>query len=262
MKLKYFFVGILFVPLFFQACKKDDSNPASNQQQTIDAQRYYPGNVGSRFSYTNSPGNGIRNLTFTGTKSIGGVSYISQNSISYVGLDSLNATTYFRRTPDAVYFYIDTTGLMKFFPDSLKSLLTFNIDKEIIAFSSNLDKTKPWSAYKMDVKIANLANVNIIDLTANYLGDENMTLNLTSGQVTKAAKKIRYDFKLSVPNLSNLSSPTTRTFSANAWFAEDVGIVRLEGDASVLGALGGGNINLGDTTKVITQTITAYDIKP
>lgn len=247
--------------LILQACKKDDSNPASNQP-TLTAQRYYPGNVGSRFSYANAQGNGIRNLTFTGTANINGTEYITQKSISFVGLDSVSATTNFRRTDNAVYFYVDTTGLMKFFPDSLRPLLTFNIDKEIIAFSTNLDQTKPWSAYRMDVKIAQLANVNIIDLTANYLGDENVTLNLTSGQVTKSAKKIRYDFKLSVPNLNNLSSPNTRTFNATAWFAEDIGIVKLEGNQSILGALGGGNINLADTTKTITQNITAYDIKP
>lgn len=265
MKLKYLVLLAFSFGLLFYSCKKSSTEPTA-PQGAVTAQNYYPGGVGSRFVYnvdTTGLGAalGTRTSVFTGTKTINGTEYISQVSTIKTGKDSVVNTMYFRRSDTGVYFYIDTTGLSKFFPDSLKSQLTLQIDNELQAFNLNLDKNFPWPAFKMNVKYGSLITFNIIDLTAYYEGSENLTLNLASGQQTKQAEKIKYVFKLTIPDLKNPTNPSQRTFNADAWFVKDVGVVKFQGNGTILGALSGKGISFADTTKTVSQNLTSYDIK-
>lgn len=267
MRPKYLILLFFAFGFMFYSCKKSDTGP-TNPQTEVTAVNYYPGGTGSRFVYNvdtsgATPGAalGTRTSVYTGTKSINGTEYLSQVSTVKIGKDSVVNTMYFRRTNTGVFFYIDTTGLARFFPDSIRSQLTLQIDNELQAFFLNLDKNTPWPAFKMNVKYGQLITFNIINVTANYLGSENVTLNLNSGQQTKQAERIRYDFKLTIPDLRNPINPYQRTFSADAWFVRDVGIVRFQGNGTILGALSGNGIDFADTTKTVSQNLTSFDIK-
>ncbi|MGE5432428.1 MAG: hypothetical protein ACM3QX_15200 [Syntrophomonadaceae bacterium] len=265
MKLKYLVLLVFAFGFLFYSCKKSSTEPTA-PQGAVTAKNYYPGNVGSRFVYsvdTTGAGGalGTRTSVFTGTKIINGTEYISQESTVKIGPDSVKSTMYFRRSDVGVYFYVDTTGLSRFFPDSLKSQLTLQIDNELQAFNLNLDKNLPWPAFKMNVKYGSLITFNIIDLTAYYLGSENLTLNLTQGQQTKQAEKIRYVFKLTIPDLNNPTHPSERTFNADAWFVKDIGVVKFQGNGTILGALSGNGIDFADTSKTVSQNLTSFDIK-
>ncbi|MCU7490065.1 MAG: hypothetical protein HF300_07655 [Ignavibacteria bacterium] len=265
MKLRYLVLLVFATGFLFYSCKKSSTEPTAPEGVTT-AKNYYPGGVGSRFVYsvdTTGAGGALstRTSVFTGTKTINGTEYISQVSSVKIGPDSVKSTMYFRRSDVGVYFYIDTTGLSKFFPDSIKSQLTLQIDNELRAFNYPLDKSLPWSAFRMNVKYGSLITLNIIDLTANYQGSESLTLNLSTGQKTLDAEKIRYDFILTIPDLNNPLNPSKRTFNADAWFVKDIGVVRFQGNGTILGALSGGGINFADTTKTVSQNLTSYDIK-
>jgi hypothetical protein len=116
-----------------------------------------------------------------------------------------------------------------------------------------------WQAFKLGLT---LLNYNIIDVEASYMGKENVVLNLTSGQVTVSAAKIKYIMTLKIPNLNNVfATPYTSTFNATGWFAADIGPVKWEGNGAVLNGFSGGGINLGDTTSTVSQVLTYYNIK-
>ncbi|MGE5402509.1 MAG: hypothetical protein ACM3S2_19105 [Ignavibacteriales bacterium] len=267
MKHKLFCLLVFVLGFSFYSCKKTSTSPETPQAQNT-AARYYPGNAGSRFVYSyDSTGGGAvtglptRTTVFMGNQNIGGVDYLKQVSVLKLGPDSVVNTMFFRRTDTGVFFYVDTTGLSKFFPDSIRSQLTLQIDKEIQAFSINLDASYPWPAYKMSIKYGALLSFTIIDLTAYYQGSETLNLNLTTGQTAKKAEKIKYEFKLSIPDLSNPLTQKTRTFDAFVWYVQDVGMVKFQGNGTILGALSGNGIDFADTTRNISQNLVSYDIK-
>ncbi|MCU7494288.1 MAG: hypothetical protein HF314_18475 [Ignavibacteria bacterium] len=265
MKLRVLVLMAFLSGFLLNSCKNNSTEPAAPENK-VTAVNYYPGNVGSRFIYsvdTTGAGGaiGTRTSVFSGTRTIAGTEYISQVSTIKTGLDSVVNTMYFRRSGTGVFFFIDTTGLYKFFPNSLKSQLTLQIDNELQAFNLNLDKNSPWPAFSMNVKYGSLPTFNIIDLTAYYEGSENLTLNLASGQETKQAEKIRYVFKLSIPDLNNPANPSQKTFTADTWFVKDIGVVKFQGNGTILGVLSGNGIDFADTTKTVSQNLTSYTIK-
>lgn len=247
-----FLIAILFI---FISCSKDDST--SPQDNTDPAALYYPGNAGSTFTYSVSIDNsamGQRVVTFSESSENGGI-YLKQTSM----IDTATSVSYFRKTDGGVYFYVDTTGLAGFIPDSLKSLLTLTIDQEVTAFVKTFSSTIDWTAFKMDVNIFNIP-YNVILVSAHYAGSEDITLNLTTGSTTKSAQKIKYDMKYTVPNLMG-GQPQVQTYTAYMWFVKDVGLAKLEGNATVINALGGGGVDFADTSRVMTQSLVSYTIK-
>jgi hypothetical protein len=265
--IRNFILNFIFIfSLCFLSCSKS-SNPVSDNSNQNNAAQYYPGNTGSKFNYAvqvdslGGTSQGERIVSFNGSININNTDYFIQANSTILANITANTNSYFRRTSGGIYFFVDTTGLYKFFPDSLRSLLTAEVDKEMSVFSSSLDSNIPWKVYKMNVKYGNLYTFNIIDLTATYLGSEELTLGLNTGQVNKSSEKIKYVLTLSIPNLSDLSQSTISKFEAVSWFAKDLGLVKNQGNLTVVNAISGYDIDFDDTTKTILQNITAYDIK-
>lgn len=257
MKVRLLVFILIASAIFISSCKKDDSgnNPAG---QNVTADKFYPGGTGSKFSYSDNQASGIRIMTFTNPRTFGSTSYMGQQNISYVGLDTVSTLSYFRRSESGVYFYVDTTGLMSYFPDTLRSVLALKVDNEINVFTTATDKD--WTAFKMDMVYGPIV-LNIMTVTASYKGNENVQLQLKSGQTTKPARNIEYTFKLTIPNLQNIQNPYISTFKANVWWAQDIGIVKVQGNGAVIGAINGTSIDLADTTRTINQSLTDYSLK-
>ena len=267
MKKSIMFIVCLVVPFFYLSCSKD-SNPVDDNSNQNSAALFYPGEVGSNFNYAiqvDSVGSqsisGVRLVSFTGSTKIENTDYYIQTNATTLSGITTNTNSHFRRTVGGVYYFVDTTGLYQFFPDSLSGLLTAIVDKELGILTSNLDVNNPWKVYKMNVKYGNLFTFNIIDLTAYYQGSEEITLNLQFGQVQKSAEKIKYLLTLSIPNLNDPAKSTLSHFESFSWFIKDVGLVKNQGNLTVVNAISGYDIDFDDTTKTIVQNLTSYEIK-
>lgn len=241
---------------FFVSCDKDDST-SPDTDSNVAANLYYPGAAGSTFTYSVSMDNsnaGQRLVTFTQSTDHGGI-YLKQTSVG----DTSSSVSYFRSTDAGIYFYVDTTGLSSFIPDSLSSVLTLKLDQEVTAFIKSFNTTKNWTAFKMDVNILTIP-YNIVTLSCMHMDTEDITLNLTSGSTVMKAEKVKYDMKYTMPSLTG-GQPQVQTFTAYVWFVKDVGMAKLEGNATVLNALGGSGIDFADTNKVMTQSLVSYSVK-
>ena len=72
----------------------------------------------------------------------------------------------------------------------------------------------------------------------------------------KETAKVEYTLKI----IQDVNQ-APRILNASAWFADSIGLVKLEGNSVVLGALINGELNFEDSTKIINQDITNYVIK-
>jgi hypothetical protein len=87
-------------------------------------------------------------------------------------------------------------------------------------------------------------------------------LGLATGTVTLSAAKIQYTLNLQIPNPNSIkATPSKSTFTANAWFADKIGIVKIDGNAAILDTFTGNGINFADTTSTVTQSLIGYNIK-
>ena len=252
--------------LFYFSCNKS-SNPVNNNTNQTSAAAYYPGNEGSNFDYSiqvDSLGQntqGERKVAFTGTTAIENTTYFIQSNSNILPASTTNTNTYFRRTDGGVFFFIDTTGLYRFIPASLAGSLTIEADKELGVLTSNLNVNNSWKAYKLNVKFGSLFNISVIDLTAYYQGTEDLTLNIQSGQVNESAEKINYVFTLSIPDTTDFTKLNTSTFESTAWFVKDLGLVKCQGNLTVVNAISGYGIDFDDTIKTIVQNLKSYTLK-
>ena len=80
------------------------------------------------------------------------------------------------------------------------------------------------------------------------MDNEQVSLSLSSGTVTQTAQ-VQYTIKLNIPNASNpLAGTVSSTYTAYAWFANNIGIVQIQGNATLLDAFTGNGINFADPT--------------
>ncbi len=259
-------IPLLLIAILFYSCSKD-SNPANSNANQVQASLYYPGGVGSNFYYNvvlirpvGPTYDGARKVSFTGQTQLGNTTYFVQSNTMFISSDTTKSNSYFRKTDAGVYFFVDTTGLYTFFPDSLRSILTVEIDKEQNIFNSTLDENYPWKVYKLNVKYSNIT-FSIIDLTANYVGSEEIALNLSTGTVNKTAEKVKYSLTLNIPDITGTGNAKTGKFTAYGWFVKDVGVVKWDGNVTVLNAISGNSIDFDDTLNTMTQTINSYELK-
>lgn len=252
------------------SCSKSD-NPAESETSVTVAADYYPGGVGSSYTYNStykhnsSTDNGTRTSTYETKESKDNTEYTKQKNTSIFGNLQVESSLYFRTSDSGIYFYIDTTGFGSTI-DSLKAAagisldVSITADPEINVFSAPLTANKTWHAYKLNLSISGLFNIPLIDVTATYMGTEDISVAATNS--TKSAEKIKYDLTLTLPEVKNGSITTSSSvFGANVWYVKGIGAVKLDGNGLILDALSSGVINFSDSTSTITQTLTSFQLK-
>lgn len=249
-----FFI-VIILALLINACNKDSSTapPVQNDQG------YFPNTDGTNYTYsvdkTDSAGTqntGSRTTEYSGTGVKNGITYQVQiDSLNISAISSISLS-YFRRTNDTLFYFVDTTGLSASIPDSLKDFVS--VDQEMKVLSFPVTENKSWLVFKLSIRYL-IFNLPVLTVNASYDGTESVTLHLTSGDVTKNAVKIKYTLTVSVPEVPSVS------YDAYAWLVDGIGIVKWQGNGTILNAFTGGGIDLSDTTSVITQSLIAYDVK-
>jgi hypothetical protein len=261
MKLIISYAAMILIVLLYTGCNKN--NPT--QPPVQDNSNYFPNTNNTYYkcsiNLTNAQGTintGTKSTTYFGTTVSGGTTYQKQTDTLFTGnIASSTNISYFRKDGTGVYYFFDTSGISTFIPSQY--LVALSISSELHLLSSPLSDGLNWQVYKLGVAIL---NYNFVDIEASYLGKENVILNLSSGQVTVNAAKIKYVLTLQIPNPNNpLAAPAKSTLTAYGWYAADIGPVQWQGNSAVLNGFSGGGITLGDTTNNVTQTLTYYNIK-
>lgn len=262
MKKKIFVLlaGCLLSSFFFYACKES----TTTEPPPPDTENYFPNNNGNYYKYNiertdsnNVKTVGTRSSTYQGSKVLSGVTYQIQVDTLTVSGFSTTSESYFRKTDLGVYFFIDTTGLSETIPDTLLQYMT--MDNELAVLSFPVQTGRNWSVFKMTLQYGPLT-FTIIDVQASYMDKENVTI-LVPGEENKEAYKIKYTLTLNIPNPQNPLQTIVSKFEADAWIAGNIGIVKWEGNGTILNAFAGGGISFADTTSSVSQTLAQYSIK-
>lgn len=271
--------------LLFFACSESDDTPTEpgngngngngNGGGEATAAKYYPGEVGSKNKYEgeikeNESSQGVpteRNSTYTSEETREETVYIKQaNEINIAGTASTPSNLFFRRSDNGVYIYINS----QIFEDLLDSLgidpgdISFTVDPEITLLAYPFPESE-WAAFKVNIKSYSGISfpgegIAVVELTAVHQGQEELAVEATGENMT--AEKIVYTGKVGLPSELAVFIPDFPSLEvqATAWYVENVGLVKTEGSAFILGAISGGNIDLSDSTTVITETLVESDL--
>ena len=253
-------LAILIFALLINACKNNSTNPPS-----VNNTDYFPNGDGSTYTFaiekTDSNGTqtgGTRSSEFSGNA-------VKNETTYQVQIDSLNISgvsgislSFFRKTNDGVFYFLDTTGLASFIPDSLRSYIS--VDNEMRELLFPLVANSSWPVFKLNLHYS-IINLTLIEVSAAYDGMESVILHLSSGDVSKNAIKVKFTLSLNIPDPNNPLHTISTSYSAFGWFADGIGAVKWQGSGAILNAFSGGGIDLTDTTSVITQSLISYNVK-
>ncbi len=256
-------ISLVLIAVMFNACKKNTTEPSTG----VLSGNFFPNGDGTHYKYnvqtTDSAGNtaqGTRTSTYSGTANYGGAVFQRQiDSLNILGVNT-SFVSLFQKTDAEVDYALDTTGISNFIPDSLMQYIQIDAAFKLLEFPFKDGLT--WPVFNLNFKLGSLPAINIIKITAGYMGTESITLNLTSGSVTQDAAKVHYTLVITIPDLNNpLATPKTYTYTADAWLVNNIGIVKWQGNGAIIGAFTGTSINLADTTASVTQNIVSYSVK-
>jgi hypothetical protein len=253
-------ITIFALALLINACKNSSTNPPTQVNTG-----YFPNGDGTTYMYsvekTDSTGTqyaGTRNTEYNGTSVLSGTTYqvqIDSMNISGIGTVSFS---YFRKNDNGVFYFLDTTGLAAYIPDSLRPYISIDTEMRELLFPLVANST--WPVFKMSLHYA-IINLTIIDVSAAYDGTENLTLHLTSGDVNKSAVKVKYTLSLQIPDPNNPLHIISSSYNAYAWFVDGIGAVQWQGNGAILNVFSGSGVDFSDTTTVVTQSLISYNVK-
>jgi hypothetical protein len=267
---KYFvlIISLISIAFLFNACKSNSTSPTDNSTPASGT-NYYPNGNGTAYKYsavkTDSANNkisGSRSVTYSGTTVIGSVTYQNEIDSTFIAGFSTSSVSLFLKNDNGVSIILDTTGFHTLIPAAFQVYAQYiSIDQSIVLFQSSFQNGNPWTVYDVALKYNGLS-FDLVKVTATYKGMEQVPLNLTTGTVNQSAAKIQYNLTITSPDPTNLfATPTTTVYTAYIWFANNIGIVQVQGNASILDTFTGNGINFADTTGVITESLTSYSIK-
>ncbi len=254
-------ISILLIVFLLSACKDE----SSNEPAPAPAENYFPISEGTNFKYTitgiDSVGNAIagnRTTYFIGGTNLAGTDYSNQYDSLTLNALLIPSQAFVRKTDNGVYYFLDTTGLYSSIPDSFRSGIS--LDPEFILFSFPLESGKSWTVFKLTLTIPPfIANFTPLEVTAYYEGTEsNLIIPLSSGNVTSDAEKIRYELLLR-ESIDPFITP--KKLTAYSWIVKDIGVVKWEGNQTVVNALSSAYIDFDDSVNTITENLIQYEIK-
>ncbi|MBT8380455.1 MAG: hypothetical protein KJN64_14645 [Ignavibacteria bacterium] len=238
-------------------CASDNSTNPPNQN----LKNYYPGGMATtyKFNVQRSDSSGATNTStryvFYGDEiEINVVEYREQKDSIDDGSSITESISYFRRTDTGVFYFIDTTGFLSLVPDSLRNLIALQDEMRLLL--NPLAAGSIWPVFRIEVNLQPGISFSPIDINGYYVSSESLTLNLETGANSVTAEKIKYDLDIA----TDVSQPAQR-FSAYIWFAEEIGIVKMDGSSVLLDIILSGRLTFGDTTATLKQNLLNFEIK-
>lgn len=237
----------------------DDNTPTEPPEQIYPD--YFPGGIGSTFKYSvtekDSVGNllqsGTRNILYSGTFMLNGISYTTQDDSLDFGSQSSVATYLFRKTDTGVFYAVDTSQIAQLIPDTLKQYVSLRDEMQLLFYP--LTTGSSWSLYRITAQVQPGIEVKILDIVAKFENVEQILLTIDSVRIVFPARKVSYTVEL----FTNIGSPPER-YTANMWYVQNVGLVKFEGNQFVVN-IGGGGISFEPSSNILTQELIEYVIK-
>jgi hypothetical protein len=246
------FTALFISALSFYSCSDNSQEPTQEEIQ----KNYFPNNNGSSYVYdlqvTDSLNNivvGERNVNYNGTTTIDGSNYQTLVDNFNYTVYSVTDSAYFRKTENKVFYNIDNSQVMMFIPDSLRSLVV--VDNEACLLNVPFTVGKTWPVYKLAINVGILFNV--VYVTADVEGFENISLTVNNQTFNKEAVKLKFKLAISF----DMTQPA-QYFYAEAWLVENVGLVKLEGNSEAINFMIGNNLFAPGSQ--IKQTLKGYSI--
>jgi hypothetical protein len=222
---------------------------------------YYPDGIGSYLKYRISEKDtlggiiqqGNRVVYYTGTSTHNGREYITQaDTLLFDTLSSFN-TYLFRKSDTGVFYAVDTNQVSQLIPDSLKQYVLLRDEMQLLFYP--LTNGSTWSLYRVTADIQPDISIKLLDVVASFEKSERLILIWPTGSLSVYTQKVKYELEL----YSDIGSPP-EIYTAYMWFAENIGLVKFEGNQFILSIAGGG-ISFEPSSNVLIQEIIAYDIK-
>jgi hypothetical protein len=249
--------SIIMITFLFIYCSDKSSNPTDPEVTNYSAeiQKLYPLEVGKSFTYNvDSLDESTSTYVNIGKRTMQINNFVSDYYLCSQIYDYINSNlqSKIQITENSLEFMVDSSGISEMIPDSLKSLVTLELGSsfKVLEFPLNVNTT--WDVYKTSVSFGTL-KFNVFSVSAKYLGEENFVLSNSAQTVT--SEKVQYTIKINIPNMANYLNSVSQTYISNVWFAENYGIVKIEGSSLFVNPITGNSFSMADSSQVIRQTL-------
>ncbi len=266
MKIKLQLVLIFFSILMIIGCDKSVTDPETKEEVKIDnykseLEKLFPANIGSSFTYSIDTMNtntksyekiGTRVLTVDNIVLENGFdNFVCKEKYDFLGADKQSK---FRISENSIDFFYDSSGVSKLIPDSMDVALFLDEAFKVIQYPF-ASKTE-WDVFKTSVNFGTF-KFKIVTITGQYVGEENLQLAGFDNGIM--AKKFKYLVTINIPDISNPFVSKIQNYTAYAWLAEQIGLVKIEGCKMFINPISGKGFNIADSNKVIRHTLTSFN---
>ena len=249
-------VPVVMLLVVISCSEENSSNPPLHEFPD-----YFPQTNGTyyKFEITQSDSSGIidtgfRTVSYSGDTTIDRTPYQIQIDTTETGQQATVTESFFRTTETGVFYFVDTTGFSASIPDSLKSLV--EIQQEMRVYLFPLESGSLWTVYRISIPINEFISFTPINITGRFEANESLLLNLNSGDTTVTTKKVNFDFAFTASPEGSII-----TYNASAWLAENIGVVKLEGDEILVSLLTGGGFTVSGSSTDVNQELIEFEIK-
>lgn len=248
--ISYFTILILFAII---GCKEE--SVIAPPSESYD---FFPLKSAARYSYNfyydANPGlNGSKVITVENTININGTEYFIEIDSAVFDRALTIDTTYFRKSRTGVFYFIDTTGVSAFIPDSIRNQLIIDTESRLLFFPLALNQS--WPVYEVNFTLGGVPVYSLIKISAKVVDSYMLTRTFRDSSIMRLVNKIRYDMDIQL-------SPTSpkETFTAYGHIMDRVGFIKWEGETLVLSLIRGGMLDFSGTisSSFVTEELLDY----
>lgn len=253
---------LLLISLFISCSESGPNNPEENVDYREQLSKLFPYSTDRTFEFNvdtlNTTKNeferfGKRSFKIITTENFNDLSYSSGVQKYSYSNGEINLNTRFRLSEKSILLLADTTNSTQGFPEELLSIMTIYFDPEMNLLELPLKINKPWPVVKSTVDFQTF-KFNTIEVVAEYVGKETLVLEGFTNPFE--TEKVVYTLIINMPNIENPFVSNTNKYYARIWYAEDYGIVKMEGCSLILNPVVGVNINFADSNAVSRHLLT------
>ena len=264
--MKFNNIVLLFVAILLISCSESDTstNPDAETDYTAELNKLFPYNNDLTYEFlvdtlnkSNSSFHkkGKRVVSYLGEVTVGDYEYYSSQQFHDFISSDLSLKMKYRTTENSINLLADTSRVWEVIPDSLSMIISITVEDEIILLQLPFESESRWPVVKAYVDFQTF-QFNTVDVEAIYLGNESLKIPMLETPVN--ADVVEYKLDINSPDIENPFISNTETFFAKLWFAEDYGIVKMEGCSFMLNIIAGYPMNfghLGLTSKQVLSKI-------
>lgn len=248
---------LIFVLMFLTiACKESVIEPPDNSNSSD----FFPNADGNSYQFNisvyDSSGlltSGIRKSYFRGDTLLLMTPYQKKVDTMEINNNISVNQSYFRKSISGIFNYsgIDTAGFSALIPDSLRGAISF--DSEYRLIYQPLSIGQKWPVYKVKVDLVYI-DFDFFIVDAEVIARDSITFSYRNSTLTKEVYQIEYVAKL----FTDFNSPPVK-FAAFSWIAQDIGVVKWEGDSELINFFAGANIY--PQNSLILEELASFEIR-